>query len=64
MSIHTFSSREFTRDVGAAKRAAASGPVFITDRGKPRYVEMPDATRAKTGHAADLQDIHPLYAPF
>lgn len=33
MSSHTFSSREFTRDVGAAKRAAASGPVFITDRG-------------------------------
>lgn len=38
MTVHTFSSREFTRDVGAAKRAAASGPVFITDRGKPRYV--------------------------
>jgi hypothetical protein len=37
MSIHTFSSRDFTRDVSAAKRAAAAGPVFITDRGRPAY---------------------------
>ena len=37
MSIHTVSSRDFTRDVGAAKRAAAEGPVFITDRGQPAY---------------------------
>ena len=37
MSIHTFSSREFTRDVSAAKRAAAEGPVFITDRGRPAF---------------------------
>lgn len=33
----TFSSREFTRDVSAAKRAAAEGPVFITDRGRPAF---------------------------
>lgn len=37
MSIHTFSSRDFTRDVSAAKRAAANGPVFITDRGAPAF---------------------------
>lgn len=37
MSIHTFSSRDFTRDVSAAKRAAADGPVFITDRGRPAF---------------------------
>lgn len=36
-SIHTVSSRDFTRDVGAAKRAAATGPVFITDRGRPAF---------------------------
>jgi hypothetical protein len=35
--IHTFSSRDFTRDVSAAKRAAADGPVFITDRGRPAF---------------------------
>lgn len=38
MSVHTFSSRDFTRDVSAAKRAAAEGPVFITDRGRQAYV--------------------------
>lgn len=33
-----FSSRDFNRDVSAAKRAADDGPVVITDRGKPAYV--------------------------
>ncbi len=37
MSVHTFSSRDFTRDVSSAKRATAEGPVFITDRGRPAY---------------------------
>ena len=37
MSVHTYSSRNFTRDVGATKRAAQKGPVFITDRGRPAY---------------------------
>lgn len=37
MPVHTYSSRDFTRDVGAAKRAASKGPVFITDRGRPAY---------------------------
>lgn len=37
MSIHTYSSRDFTRDVGMAKRATAEGPVFITDRGRPAF---------------------------
>lgn len=37
MTIHTLSSREFTRDVAAAKRAAQEGPVFITNRGRPEY---------------------------
>ena len=35
--VHTFSSRDFTRDVSAAKRAAAQGPVFITNRGRPAF---------------------------
>ncbi len=34
----TYSSREFTRDVAAAKRASHDGAVFITDRGQPAYV--------------------------
>ena len=37
MPLHTFSSRDFARDVSAAKRAAATGPVFITDRGRPAF---------------------------
>lgn len=36
--VFTYSSREFTRDVAAAKRAAHEGVVFITDRGHPAYV--------------------------
>jgi prevent-host-death family protein len=38
MAVLTYSSREFTRNIGAAKRAAAQGPVFITDRGRPAFV--------------------------
>ena len=37
MTIHTYSSRDFTRDVSAAKRATAYGPVFITERGRPAF---------------------------
>ena len=38
MGTTTLSSREFNQDSARAKRAAASGPVFITDRGKPAHV--------------------------
>jgi len=38
MTITTLSSREFNHDVGAAKKAAKHGPVFITDRGRPAHV--------------------------
>jgi prevent-host-death family protein len=34
----TMSSREFNQDASRAKRAAKSGPVFITDRGQPQHV--------------------------
>jgi hypothetical protein len=37
VSIHTVASRDFARDVGQAKRLAAQGPVFITDRGRPAF---------------------------
>ncbi|MDR1242288.1 MAG: type II toxin-antitoxin system Phd/YefM family antitoxin [Deltaproteobacteria bacterium] len=40
MTITTFSSREFNQAVSEAKRAANSGPVFITDRGRPAHVLM------------------------
>ncbi len=38
MAITTVTSRELNQDVGRAKRAAKSGPVIITDRGKPAHV--------------------------
>lgn len=38
VAITTFSSREFNQDTGRAKKAAKKGPVFITDRGRPRHV--------------------------
>ncbi len=34
----TISSREFNQNLSAAKRAAESEPVFITDRGRPAHV--------------------------
>ena len=37
MSVHTVPSRDFARDVGRAKRLAADGRVFITDRGRPAF---------------------------
>ena len=38
MPIRTLSSREFNQDTSGAKKAAAKGPVFITDRGHPAHV--------------------------
>ena len=34
----TLTSREFNQDTSRAKREAASGPVFVTDRGKTTHV--------------------------
>ena len=38
MTITTLSSREFNQDTSRAKKAATTGPVFITDRGTPAHV--------------------------
>jgi PHD/YefM family antitoxin component YafN of YafNO toxin-antitoxin module len=38
VTITTISSRELNQDVTSAKKAAKSGPVFITDRGKFAHV--------------------------
>jgi prevent-host-death family protein len=38
MTSTTLTSREFNQDTSRAKKAAAEGPVFITDRGKPAHV--------------------------
>ena len=36
--ITRLTSREFNRDTGRAKRAAQTGPVYITDRGRTSHV--------------------------
>jgi prevent-host-death family protein len=38
MSVTTMTSRQFNQDLASAKRAAAEGPVFVTDRGQPSLV--------------------------
>ncbi len=40
MTGTTITSREFNRDVSAAKRAAEQGPVTITDHGRRSHVLM------------------------
>lgn len=59
MSVHTYSSRDFTRDVGAAKRAAAEGPVFITDRGRPAFalLKIDDYYQLAGQQALSLLDV-------
>ena len=59
MSIHTFSSRDFTRDVSAAKRAAVDGPVFITDRGRPAFalLKIDDYYRIVGNTGPSLLDV-------
>ncbi len=52
MTITTLSSREFNQDTSRAKKAAADGPVFITDRGKPAHVllSIEEYQRITGGH--------------
>ena len=38
MTVTTLTSCEFDQDLAKAKRAAGSGPVVITDRGRPAHV--------------------------
>ena len=38
MTITPVTSLELNQDVARAKRAAESGPVFITEQGKPMHV--------------------------
>ena len=59
MSVHTFSSRDFTRDVSAAKRAAVDGPVFITDRGRPAFalLKIEDYYRIVGNDGPTLLDV-------
>lgn len=58
MSISTMSSRELNQDVGRAKRSALTGPVIITDRGRPAYVLLTiDEYRRLTGAVPNIVDL-------
>lgn len=62
-SITTVSSREFNQDTGAAKKAAARGPVFITDRGRPAHVLLSiEEYRRLTGGSERIADLLALPA--
>ena len=58
MPITTLSSREFNQDTSRAKKAAAKGPVFITDRGKPAHVLLSiDDYRRLAGQRRNIADL-------
>jgi len=58
MPVTTMTSREFNQDASRAKRAAESGPVFITDRGRPAHVLLTAADyQALAGQGASLAEV-------
>jgi prevent-host-death family protein len=58
MAITTLSSREFNQDTSRAKKAAAEGPVFITDRGKPAHVLLSiEEYQRLTGKRRNIADL-------
>ena len=58
MTITTLSSREFNQDAGGAKKAAAKGPVIITDRGRPAHVLLTyEDYQALLGGGPSLLDV-------
>jgi prevent-host-death family protein len=58
MGSITLSSREFNQDASRAKKAAANGPVFITDRGKPAHVLLSiEDYRKLVGAGASIVDL-------
>ena len=54
--MSTISARDFNRDVSAAKRATAEGPVVITDRGEPAYVLLSIEDYRRLGDARTIAD--------
>jgi len=60
----TITSRRFNQDASGAKRAAAAGPVFITDRGRPAHVLMTiDEYRRLTAGRKSMVDLLAMEGP-
>jgi prevent-host-death family protein len=58
VTITTLSSRQFNQDASKAKKAAKTGPVFITDRGRPAHVLLSyDAYKKITGGRTKIADL-------
>jgi prevent-host-death family protein len=58
MTITTLSSRQFNQDASKAKKFAMTGPVFITDRGRPAHVLLTFAEYKRiTGAHAKIADL-------
>lgn len=58
VTITTLSSRELNQDVTKAKKAAAHGPVFITDRGRPAHVLLSiEEYQRLTGRRQKIADL-------
>lgn len=58
MTITTLSSRQFNQDASKAKKAAQTGPVIITDRGRPAHVLLTfDAYKKMTGARTKIADL-------
>ena len=58
MTITTLSSREFNQDTSRAKMAARTGPVFITDHGRPAHVLLTiEDYQTLTGGQANILDL-------
>lgn len=65
VDVVTVSAREFNQDVAAAKRAAQSEPVVITDRGEPAFVLLSiDEYRRITGGFQSIWDALRPKEPF
>ena len=58
MSATTLSSRKFNQDTSGAKKAAKTGPVFITDRGRPAHVLLTiEDYRKMAGQSPSIIDM-------
>ena len=58
LPARTMSSREFNQSTGTAKVAALTGPVFVTDRGRPSHVLLSyDHYRRLTNGTRTLADV-------
>jgi hypothetical protein len=58
MSITVMTAREFNQDSSRAKKRAALGPVFLTDRGTPTHVLLSiDAYYKNIGKGKNLAEI-------